>query len=168
MGVHYPGSNTLTQGVLLPHELQYLHDCGHRPNVVGQALSDALNALDCNPYKVLNYWVDHHPQLSAGMATCHNGSEAACADASTLTAPLQWQLALRLRHTTGSQAASALPAGDGGQQAGVAVHGPGGRHGAPVPAAHPVELHQVSRGRRKHRTQGSACHWHGVIGLFCS
>lgn len=40
------------QGILLPHELEYLHSCSHRPTVVGQAISDAVNALDTHAFKV--------------------------------------------------------------------------------------------------------------------
>lgn len=57
------------RGVLLPHELQYLHDCKHRPNAVCQALSDAVNALDCHPYKSMqiNKQVSELMQMTGGM-----------------------------------------------------------------------------------------------------
>lgn len=45
--------NVQLKGVLLPYELEFLHDCSHRPSVVGQALSDAVNSLDTHPFKAL-------------------------------------------------------------------------------------------------------------------
>lgn len=45
--------NVQLRGVLLPHELDILHRCSHRPSITGQALSDAINALNTHPFKAL-------------------------------------------------------------------------------------------------------------------